>query len=121
MAFVAFDCTNTEIGMFQNVRDFVENYYYTKETHDEWVQEQIEFEQDDTLGEAIILMKTVFSFYVNAIIDENEPVIIQDEISLGFEWGGYTFKGEDPLNMIKDQIKRLMEKIPTTEGECYRG
>ena len=94
MAFVAFDCTNTEIGMFQNVRDFVENYYYTKETHDEWVQEQIEFEQDDTLSEDNYPYEDSVQFYVNAIIDENEPVIIQDEISLGFEWGGYTFKGE---------------------------
>lgn len=94
MAFVAFDCTNTEIGMFQNVRDFVENYYYTKETHDEWVQEQIEFEQDDTLGEDNYPYEDSVRFFVNAIIDENEPVIIQDEISLGFEWGGYTFKGE---------------------------
>lgn len=94
MAFVAFDCTNTEIGMFQNVRDFVENYYYTKETHDEWVQEQIEFEQDDTLSEDNYPYEDSVQFFVNAIIDENEPVIIQDEISLGFEWGGYTFKGE---------------------------
>lgn len=94
MAFVAFDCTNTEIGMFQNVRDFVENYYYTKETHDEWVQEQIEFEQDDSLGKDNYPYEDSVQFYINAIIDENEPVIIQDEISLGFEWGGYTFKGE---------------------------
>lgn len=94
MAFVAFDCTNTEIGMFQNVRDFVENYYYTKEDHDKWVQEQIEFEQDDTLGESNYPYEDSVQFYVNAIIDENEPVIIQDQISLGFEWGGYTFKGE---------------------------
>lgn len=94
MAFVAFDCTNTEVGMFQNVRDFVENYYYTKEDHDKWVQEQIEFEQDDTLGESNYPYEDSVQFYVNAIIDENEPVIIQDEISLGFEWGGYTFKGE---------------------------
>lgn len=94
MAFVAFDCTNTEIGMFQNVRDFVENYYYTKETHDEWAQEQIEFEQDDTLSEDNYPYEDSVQFFVNTIIDENEPVIIQDEISLGFEWGGYTFKGE---------------------------
>lgn len=94
MAFVAFDCTNTEIGMFQSVRDFVENYYYTKEDHDKWVQEQIEFEQDDTLGEDNYPYEDSVRFYVNAIIDENEPVIIQDEISLGFEWGGYTFRGE---------------------------
>lgn len=94
MAFVAFDCTNTEIGMFQSVRDFVENYYYTKEDHDEWVHEQIEFEQDDTLGESNYPYEDSVQFYVNAIIDENEPVIIQDQISLGFEWGGYTFRGE---------------------------
>lgn len=94
MAFVAFDCTNTEVGMFQNVRDFVENYYYTKEDHDKWVQEQIEFEQDDTLGESNYPYEDSVQFYVNAIIDENEPVIIQDQISLGFEWGGYTFRGE---------------------------
>lgn len=94
MAFVAFDCTNTEIGIFQNVRDFVENYYYTKEDHDKWVQKQIEFEQDDTLGEDNYPYEDSVQFYANAIIDENEPVIIQDEISLGFEWGGYTFRGE---------------------------
>lgn len=93
MAFVAFSCNNTEIGTFQSVRDFVENYYYTKETHDEWVQEQIELEQND-LGEDDYPYEDSVQFYVNTIIDENEPVIIQDEISLGFEWDGYTFKGE---------------------------
>lgn len=76
------------IGRFNGIRDFVENYYYTRESHQEWLEEMKEENMDDTLTEEDYSYEDSVQFYINDIMTWAR----QDAQSSGFEWGGYYFK-----------------------------
>ena len=73
-------------GEFDGVRSFVEDYYYTHESHHEWLEEMKEENMDDTLTEEDYSYEDSVQFYIDDIKTWAAPVLD------GFEWGGYYFK-----------------------------
>lgn len=76
-----------EIGTFIGIRSFVENYYYTHESHEEWLADMKEENMDDTLTEEDYSYEDSVQFYINDI-----KTWAQHDALDGFEWGGYYFK-----------------------------
>lgn len=76
------------IGRFNGIHDFVENYYYTKEDHGNWLEEMKEENMNDSLLEEDYSYEDSVQFYINDI----ETWAQQDAQPSGFEWGGYYFK-----------------------------
>lgn len=76
------------VGRFNGIRDFVENYYYTKGDHGSWLEEMREECMNDSLLEEDYSYEDSVQFYINDI----ETWAQQDAQSSGFEWGGYYFK-----------------------------
>lgn len=92
--FEVFNVFGNSVGIFKSVEDFVRNYYYTKETHEDWLAEMAEEEGFDPNNSPY---ENEFSFWVNTIKDEMMAVDDWDAKDVeGIEWGGYTFflKGE---------------------------
>ena len=75
-------------GEFECIRSFVEDYYYTRESHQEWLEEMKEENMDDTLTEEDYSYEDSVQFFINDIMTWAR----QDAQSSGFEWGGYYFK-----------------------------
>jgi hypothetical protein len=73
-------------GEFEGVRSFVEDYYYTKESHQDWLEEMKEENTDDTLTEEDYSYEDSVQFYIDDIKAWATPVLD------GFEWSGYYFK-----------------------------
>lgn len=73
-------------GEFEGVRSFVEDYYYTHEYHQEWLEEMKEENMDDTLTEEEYSYEASVQFYINDIKTRAAPVLD------GFKWGGHYFK-----------------------------
>lgn len=74
-------------GEFEGVRSFVEDYYYTRESHQEWLEEMKEENMDDTLTEEDYSYEDSVQFYLDDI-----KAWAQHDALDGFEWGGYYFK-----------------------------
>lgn len=75
-----------DIGTFIGIRSFVEDYYYTKESHKERLEDMKEENMDDTLTEEDYSYEDSVQFYIDDIKAWATPVLD------GFEWGGYYFK-----------------------------
>lgn len=73
-------------GEFEGIHSFVENYYYTHEIHQEWLEDMKEENMDDTLTEEDYSYEDSVQFYVDDIRVWAMPALD------GFEWGGYYFK-----------------------------
>lgn len=75
-----------DIGVFIGIRSFVEDYYYTREIHQEWLEEMKEENIDDTLIEEDYSYEDSVQFFIYEIQVWATPALD------GFEWGGYYFK-----------------------------
>ena len=75
-----------DIGTFIGIRSFVENYYYTHEIHQEWLEDMKEENMDNTLTEEDYSYEDSVQFYIDNIKVFATPAL--DD----FEWGGYYFK-----------------------------
>ena len=75
-----------DIGTFTGIRSFVEDYYYTKESHKEWLEDIKEENMDDTLTEENYSYEDSVQFYIDDIKTWATPALD------GFEWGCYYFK-----------------------------
>lgn len=75
-----------DIGTFVGIRSFIEDYYYTKDSHKEWLEEMKEENMNDTLTEEDYSYEDSVQFYIDEIKTWATPALD------GFEWGGYYFK-----------------------------
>lgn len=75
-----------DIGTFIGIRSFVEDYYYTCESHQEWLEEMEEENIGNTLTEEDYSYEDSVQFYINDIKVWATPALD------GFEWGNYYFK-----------------------------
>ena len=73
-------------GEFEGVCSFVEDYYYTRESHQKWLEEMKEENMNDTLTEEDYSYEDSVQFYIDDIKALATPALD------GFEWGGYYFK-----------------------------
>ncbi len=80
-------------GEFNNVRSFVEDYYYTRDIHKEWLAEKREEDEEwraeireGTLCEEDYSYEDSVQSYLDYIRAEATPTLN------GFEWSGYEFK-----------------------------
>lgn len=73
-------------GEFDGIRSFVEDYYYTRESHEEWLADMREENMNDTLCEEDYSYDDSVQFYVDDIKIYAEPTLN------GFEWEGYEFR-----------------------------
>lgn len=69
-----------DIGTFVGIRSFIEDYYYTKDSHKEWLEEMKEENMDDTLTEEDYSYEDSVQFYVDDIKAWVTPALD------GFEW-----------------------------------
>lgn len=82
----AYLCGQILCGEFKGVRSFVEDYYYTKESHKEWLEDMKEENMNDTLTEEDYPYEDSVQFYIDDIKTWATPALD------GFEWGNYYFK-----------------------------
>lgn len=79
-------CSHILCGEFEGVRSFVEDYFYTCESHQEWLEQMKEENMDDTLTEEDYSYEDSVQFYVDDIKTWAIPTLD------GFEWDGHYFK-----------------------------
>lgn len=78
-------CGQIPCGVFNGIRSFVENYYYTPEIHKQFLLELKE--EDDNIELANHSYEDSVQFYINDI-----KVWSQHDALDGFEWDSYYFK-----------------------------
>lgn len=79
-------CGHIPCGEFEGVRSFIEDYYYTYESHQEWLEQMKEENMDDTLTEEDYSYEDSVQFYLDDIKVWAIPALD------GFEWDGHYFK-----------------------------
>lgn len=85
------DVCDMEVGMFDNIEDFVRRHFYTESDHEEWLKESKE--DDENFDIENNPYEESIQFYITTILNEKEIVVIEDRNNIysGFEWGGYAF------------------------------